>query len=49
LPTSLVAYAAFKLLISEEDRYLERRFGQAYRNYRLRVREIVPLPRLRSR
>jgi protein-S-isoprenylcysteine O-methyltransferase Ste14 len=49
LPTPLVAYLAFKLLIGEEDRYLERRFGQAYLHYRSRVREILPLPRLRSR
>lgn len=48
LPTPLVAYAAFKLMIREEDEYLERRFGQAYLDYRSRVREIIPLPRLRS-
>jgi protein-S-isoprenylcysteine O-methyltransferase Ste14 len=42
LPTPLVAYAVFKLKISEEERYLERRFGQAYRDYRSRVGEVLP-------
>jgi protein-S-isoprenylcysteine O-methyltransferase Ste14 len=44
LPTPLVAYAAFKRLIGEEDEYLERRFAQAYRDYRSRVNELVPVP-----
>jgi protein-S-isoprenylcysteine O-methyltransferase Ste14 len=43
--TPLVAYAVFKLLIHREDEYLERRFGQAYLDYRARVNEVVPLPR----
>ena len=43
--TPLVAYAVFKLLIHREDEYLERRFGQAYLDYRARVDEVVPLPR----
>jgi protein-S-isoprenylcysteine O-methyltransferase Ste14 len=42
LPTPLVAYAVFKLMIPEEERYLERRFGQAYRDYRSRVPEVLP-------
>ena len=41
----LVAYAVFKLLIHREDEYLERRFGQAYLDYRARVNEVVPIPR----
>ena len=44
-PMPLVAYAVFKLLIHREDEYLERRFGQAYLDYRARVNEVVPLPR----
>jgi N-acyl-D-aspartate/D-glutamate deacylase len=28
-----------------EDEYLERRFGQAYLDYRARVNEVIPLPR----
>ena len=41
----LVAYGVFKLLIHREDEYLERRFGQAYLDYRARVNEVIPLPR----
>ncbi len=41
----LVAYAIFKLLIHREDEHLERRFGQAYLDYRARVNELIPLPR----
>ena len=41
----LVAYAVFKLLIHREDEYLERRFGQAYLDYRAQVNEVIPLPR----
>jgi protein-S-isoprenylcysteine O-methyltransferase Ste14 len=39
-------YAVFKLLIHREDEYLDRRFGQAYLDYRARVNEVIPLPRL---
>ena len=41
----LVAYGVFKLLIHREDEYLERRFGQAYLDYRARVNEVIPFPR----
>jgi protein-S-isoprenylcysteine O-methyltransferase Ste14 len=41
----LVAYGVFKLLIHREDEYLERRFGQAYLDYRARVNEVIPIPR----
>jgi protein-S-isoprenylcysteine O-methyltransferase Ste14 len=44
-PMPLVAYTIFKLLIHREDEYLERRFGQAYLDYRARVNEVIPLPR----
>jgi protein-S-isoprenylcysteine O-methyltransferase Ste14 len=45
LGATLVAYAVFKLTIRREDEYLEQRFGQAYRDYRSRVNEIIPLPK----
>jgi hypothetical protein len=37
---------SFKLLIDEEDSYLRRRFGPAYLEYRKRVNELIPLPKL---
>ena len=49
LATALVAYAVFKLTIRREDEYLEQRFGQAYRDYRWRVNEIVPMPKFGQR
>ena len=48
-PMPLVAYAVFKLLIHREDEYLERRFGQAYLDYRARVNEVIPVPRFRAK
>jgi hypothetical protein len=45
LLTPLVAYLVFKFRIRREDEYLEKRFGQAYRDYRRRVNEIIPWPR----
>lgn len=48
-PTPLVAYAAFKMMIGKEDRYLEDRFGRAYLDYRAQVRELLPLPKFRAR
>jgi protein-S-isoprenylcysteine O-methyltransferase Ste14 len=44
--TPLVAYAAFKLLIHEEDDYLRQRFGPAYAEYRAKVNELIPFPKL---
>jgi len=44
--TPLVAYAVFKLLIHVEDDYLRQRFGPAYLDYRARVNEIIPIPKL---
>ena len=49
LATPLLAYAAFKKLIRREEEYLRQRFGAAYLEYRARVNEIVPLPRVRQR
>jgi protein-S-isoprenylcysteine O-methyltransferase Ste14 len=43
----LIAYAIFKRLIGVEDEYLAKRFGQTYLDYRRRVNELVPIPRLR--
>jgi protein-S-isoprenylcysteine O-methyltransferase Ste14 len=45
LLTPLVAYAAFKMFIDREDRYLQQRFGEAYLEYRARVNELIPVPR----
>jgi len=45
----LIAYAIFRRLIHREDQYLERRFGQAYLDYRHRVNELIPIPRFWSR
>ena len=38
----LVAYISFKVSIHREDRYLEERFGQTYRDYRSRTNELFP-------
>ncbi len=43
--TPLIAYAIFRQLIHREDEYLERRFGQAYLDYRRSVNEVIPIPR----
>jgi protein-S-isoprenylcysteine O-methyltransferase Ste14 len=40
----VLAWAIFKALIRTEDRYLEERYGQPYRDYRARVNELVPEP-----
>ncbi len=45
LVTPFLGYVMFKRLIHREDEYLEKRYGQAYRNYRERVNEVVPIPR----
>jgi protein-S-isoprenylcysteine O-methyltransferase Ste14 len=44
--TPLVAYLVFKLLIGKEDDYLRQRFGNAYLEYRAKVNELIPTPRL---
>jgi hypothetical protein len=40
-----VAYLAFQLSIKEEDGHPEAGFGQAHRDYRWRINELVPIPR----
>ena len=42
LLTPVVAYIAFKSLITRENRYLAERFGQEYEEYRAKVNEIMP-------
>ncbi len=44
--TPVVAYLVFKLLIRQEDDYLRERFGKAYVEYRAKVSELIPTPRL---
>ena len=48
LLTPWIAYAIFRRLIHREDEYLEQRFPQAYRGYRRRVNEVMPIPRFRQ-
>jgi protein-S-isoprenylcysteine O-methyltransferase Ste14 len=38
-------YVALRLLVREEEEWLERTFGDAYRAYRARVRPVLPIPR----
>ena len=45
LLTPFVAHLAFKFSIHVEEEYLEEKYGQAYREYRSRVNEIIPWPR----
>jgi len=42
LAVPLVAYAAFKAFIHEEDDYLRRKFGQSYLEYRSKTGELFP-------
>jgi protein-S-isoprenylcysteine O-methyltransferase Ste14 len=49
LAASPVAYTIFKLLIHREDECLQRRYGQAYLDYRARVNEVCPFPWLWKR
>jgi protein-S-isoprenylcysteine O-methyltransferase Ste14 len=49
LLSPFVAYAIFKSRVHVEDEYLERRFGQPYLDYRARVHEVLPIPRLGGR
>lgn len=39
---SLVGYVFFRSLIRQEDQYLEKRFGNAYRAYKAEVPELFP-------
>jgi protein-S-isoprenylcysteine O-methyltransferase Ste14 len=49
LLTPVVAYLAFKIKIPRENRYLEERFGEAYRTYEADVNELFPFPRIGRR
>lgn len=49
LLTPVIACVIFKRLIHHEDEYLERRFGQAYLDYRGRVNELIAIPRFRQK
>ncbi len=40
-----LAYGLFKMLVSNEEQYLQEHFGQAYAEYKARVPELVPWPR----
>ncbi|MGO9109024.1 MAG: methyltransferase family protein [Thermoguttaceae bacterium] len=40
-----LACCLFKMLVSNEEKYLEDRFGQAYLEYKARVPELFPWPR----
>jgi protein-S-isoprenylcysteine O-methyltransferase Ste14 len=44
LTTPAFAYAVVRLLVRKEERYLEDRFGDAYRAYRRRVPAVIPRP-----
>ena len=46
LLTPLVASLVFKVLVRQEDEYLEKRFGDTYLEYKSRVNELIP--RLRT-
>ncbi len=43
--TPLVAYCVFKARIWRENDYLEKRFGEAHRQYKVQVNELFPFPR----
>jgi protein-S-isoprenylcysteine O-methyltransferase Ste14 len=43
--TPVVAYLIFKARIGRENEYLEKRFGEDYREYKAQVNELVPVPR----
>ena len=46
LTAPFVGYIVFKLLIKEEENYLERKFGQEYFDYKSKVNAIIPSPHL---
>jgi protein-S-isoprenylcysteine O-methyltransferase Ste14 len=49
LTPSLLAYVLFRILIKEEDTYLEQKFGQAFLDHKSRVNAIIPFIRLPMR
>ena len=42
LTVPVFMYGVFKILIKEEDQYLEEKFGEEYLEYRKRVGEVLP-------
>jgi len=44
LATSIVTYLCFKYFIIEEEKYLEKKFGNAYLEYKNQVNQIFPFP-----
>ena len=49
LTPSVLAYVVFRILIREEDAYLEGKFGQTFRDYKARANAIVPFIRFHRR
>jgi protein-S-isoprenylcysteine O-methyltransferase Ste14 len=45
LSFSIVLYGIFKVLIKKENNYLEKAFGDEYKQYVAKVNEIIPFPR----
>ena len=45
LPTPVVAYVAFRIVIPAEDRNLHEQYGQEFDRYRERTNAIFPIPR----
>ena len=45
----VVRTVSFKIKIPRENRYLEERFGEAYRTYEAVVNELFPFPRIGRR
>ena len=48
LTVPLVAYIVCKLLIKEEERYLEEKFGQEFLDYKFKVNALIPFPHFRK-
>jgi len=44
LTVPLVAYIVCKLLIKEEENYLEEKFGQEFLDYKSKVNALIPFP-----
>ncbi len=42
LGTPFVTYIAFKVFIKKEEEYLEKRFGQAYLDYKAETNQLLP-------
>lgn len=44
LSVPIFMYVLLRILVREEEAYLESRFGEEYRTYRARVPAVLPLP-----